>query len=142
MLKKVTGANERKTFYNTALNWSYHCDVGGGAKTDTQESQRRIDTGSLAWMCDQIDGLVSFSPEAADLMLPPVNPDAVWQLDSEKAGELPQGASDRKVDPEEEFSTRERMHTSIQLRIEMGKRGYDPKTLDAKGGTEGDNTPK
>jgi hypothetical protein len=52
----------------------YHCDTGGGSATDPSyvgdEMAHKIDQLSLAWMCDQIEGLVTFHRDVAYAFLP------------------------------------------------------------------------
>ncbi|OMP85171.1 hypothetical protein BK809_0000271 [Diplodia seriata] len=47
----------------------FHADVGGGITNNTSDSTSDIDEISLAWMCDQVDGLVQFDKYACDALL-------------------------------------------------------------------------
>ncbi len=137
----------------------YHCDVGGGVKTSAIPPQRRIDSISLAWMCDQVDGLLTFDTEAALLMIPPVDGSAEWSagitedpcstfysLNIAGSSILRTPGSYNKdlevEDAEGEKSTRERMHPSIQLRTEIKGLKYYPKALDTRKDWSFVETPK
>lgn len=140
----------------------YHCDIGGGWFTSATENQRNIDQHSLAWMCDQIDGLVSFDLEAAELTLPKVDPTAQWSgamtvdpITTFYSTDLGGGSKHRtpgsyhhgeltkeEPDPEKDNSTVERMHPCVQLRIEAQEYGYFPKALDERKAWFSINTPR
>lgn len=140
----------------------YHCDIGGGWYTSAAENQRNIDNYSLAWMCDQIDGLVSFDLEAAGLTIQKVEPTAAWSgfmtadpITAFYSTDIGGGSHHRTPgsyhhgqlneedpDPEKDNSTIERMHPSVQLRIEAKEYNYYPKSLDERKSLFGIRKPK
>lgn len=129
----------------------YHSDIGGGWYTSATENQKNIDQYSLAWMCDQIDGLVSFDLEAASLTLQKVEDKVPYSaamtddpITSFYSTDIGGGSHHRTPgsyhhgeltkedpDPEKDNSTVERMHPCVQLRIESKELyNYYPKALD------------
>ncbi|KAH6681674.1 hypothetical protein B0J14DRAFT_220477 [Halenospora varia] len=56
----------------------FHADIGGGCDTDDKfekdKKAHSISQISLAWMCDQIDGLVTFRPDVGMAFLPDPEP--------------------------------------------------------------------
>lgn len=125
--------------------------VGGGTPISAARDQRSIDEVSLAWMCDQIDGLVTFDKEAAGQILreyeeavdwtPGMTPDSCgmiyrFMLTGDDVHRTP-GAyhkmlENERADPNTDYHTKERMHPSIQLRIEDKGVEYFPKALSAQ----------
>lgn len=150
--KSLLKAYNRKVDLRQCWFPGYHCDIGGGWYTSAGETQRNIDQYSLAWMCDQIDGLVSFDVEAAELTLPKVEPEAAWSgfttadpITAFYSTDIGGGSRHRtpgayhhgqlnEKEPyaEKDNSTIERMHPCIQLRIEAKEYNYYPKSLDKR----------
>lgn len=128
----------------------WHADIGGGCETSATEEQRAIDDASLAWMCDQVDGLVTFDVEAAALTIRQVKETAEWTAERtlrdpcsvmyslslggssilRTPGSYHNVLENEAVDPMVDYTTRERMHPSIQLRIESKRLNYYPPALD------------
>lgn len=61
----------------------FHADIGGGGNTDPEfvkdKKAHQIDQISLAWMCDQIDGLVTFHKHVAYAFLPEAHNAIDWK---------------------------------------------------------------
>ncbi|KAF4629330.1 hypothetical protein G7Y89_g8814 [Cudoniella acicularis] len=60
----------------------FHADIGGGCDTDDTFNDNQlahsISQISLAWMCDQIDGLVTFREDVGLVFLPDPEPNLDW----------------------------------------------------------------
>jgi hypothetical protein len=139
----------------------YHSDAGGGTATTSAIPEVSIQHISLAWMCDQVDGLLTFDEEAIQFFLPQVETAADWaaamtadpcsffySLNVGGSSKHRTPGSYHKVleneveDPEVEFITKERMHPAIQLLIEKEGQSYYPKALAARKCWTSQSTPK
>lgn len=108
----------------------YHSDIGGGNICS-------IEYLTLAWMCNQVDGLISFDEASARAFLPAVQSTAKWAATMTKdscswlysfniagssifrtPGSYHKKLENEQLDPDIERVTRERMQPAIQLAIE------------------------
>ncbi|TVY83337.1 Uncharacterized protein LSUE1_G002072 [Lachnellula suecica] len=131
----------------------FHSDIGGGTTASVEDL-------TLAWMCDQVDGLISFDDRAAQVLFPkfPLTPDWSATMSPDSCSWLYSlniaGSSIRRTpgsyhkileneqpDPDTERVTKERIHPSIQLRIEEQGTNYFPAAFKAKGGLATPKTP-
>ena len=134
----------------------YHADVGGGT-TAGKEDKSAIDEVSLAWMCDQVDGLLTFDKKAVEkyLLKSKQNEDSeeVWGSGEivdpcslaysmniaggdvlRTPGMYHKNMQSHKKRVNGDFATNETMHPLIRHRMETTHDKYDPPALKEHGG--------
>jgi hypothetical protein len=141
----------------------YHADVGGGT-TAGKIDESSIDEVALAWMCDQVDGLLTFDKQAVlkyldkkedknydaedwgrGVIKDPIS--VVYKLNSmggdvlRTPGQYHKNLKEKHKRIGPDFATNETMHPVLKHRMEeMGKK-YDPPAFKEHGGVRYEKSP-
>jgi hypothetical protein len=125
--------------------------VGGGVAGPLGRNHLAIEDITLAWMCDQVDGLLSFDEEESRNILGEIKEKVEWGVTMEKdptgflytlgvagssilrtPGSYHKAPASKISKLEDDYITNETMHSSIKLLIDDPEAKYFPKTLEAR----------
>ena len=139
----------------------FHGDVGGGVAGPLGRNHLAIEDITLAWMCDQVDGLLTFDEEESRNILGEIKEDVKWGVTMEKdptgwlytlgvaGSSIPRTPGsyrytlDNKVSEENgACSTNETIHPSVKLLIDDPEAHYFPKGLDVQNSSNLVQTPR
>jgi len=139
----------------------FHGEVGGGVVGPVGRNHLAVEDITLAWMCDQIDGLLTFDVEASKNILGEIKENVKWGLsrESDPSGGIwnlsvaggnsilrtPGSYHNRqapKTSNSEGYTTNETMHPSIKLLIDNPEAKYFPPALDSRTSMKMVKTPK
>lgn len=129
----------------------FHGEVGGGVAGPLGRNRLAIEDITLAWMCDQVDGLLTFDEEASRNILGEIKGNVKWGVTRENdptdflwklsvaggslllrtPGSYHRGLA-RKTSKVEEYTTNETMHPSVKLLIDDPGANYFPAALDSR----------
>lgn len=137
---------------------AFHGEVGGGVAGPVGRNHLAIEDVALAWMCDQVDGLLQFDEEQAKNILGRIEEDAEWGVVREKdptgilytlsiaggsALRTPGSYHQDHANPwSHHCTTNETMHPSIKLLIDDKEAKYFPKALEERTSWNGISVPK
>lgn len=128
----------------------YHGEVGGGVAGPAGRNYLAVEDVTLAWMCDQVDGLITFDEEESRNILGEVEENVKWSLwrESDPTGGIwnlsVAGGSVQQRAPgsyhqslpgalkTEQITTNETIHPSAKLLIDDSKGTYFPLGLDSR----------
>jgi hypothetical protein len=129
----------------------FHGDVGGGYAGPVERNHLAIEDITLAWMCDQVDGLLAFDEEESRNILGEIKEKVEWGVTMEKdptgflytlgvagssisrtPGAYHKVLANKALKPDDDYTTNETMHPSIKLLIDDPDANYFPKALDAR----------
>jgi len=129
----------------------FHGEVGGGVAGPVDRNHLAIDDITLAWMCDQIDGLLTFDEEASINILGEIKESVKWGVlrESDPSGGIwnlsvaggnsvlrtPGSYHKRQAQKtlkSDGYTTNETMHPSIKLLIDEPSANYFPPALDSR----------
>ena len=135
--------------------------MGGGVVGPVGRNHLAVEDITLAWMCDQIDGLLTFDVEASKNILGEIKENVKWGLsrESDPSGGIwnlsvaggnsilrtPGSYHNRqapKTSNSEGYTTNETMHPSIKLLIDNPEAKYFPPALDSRTSMKMVKTPK
>ena len=128
----------------------FHGEVGGGVAGPVGRNHLAVEDVTLAWMCDQIDGILTFDEEASKNIMGEIKENVKWALSRESdpsggiwnlsvaggnsvlrtPGSYSKGHT-RTLNPER-YTTNETMHPSIKLLIDNPEAKYFPPALDSR----------
>jgi hypothetical protein len=129
----------------------FHGEVGGGVAGPLGRAHLAIEDITLAWMCDQVDGLLTFDEEVSRNILGEIKGNMKWGVTRENdptggiwnlsvaggrlvlrtPGSYHKGPT-HKTSTSEEYATNETIHPSIKLLIDVPEANYFPAALDAR----------
>jgi hypothetical protein len=130
----------------------FHGEVGGGVAGPLSRDHLAIEDITLAWMCDQVDGLLTFDEEASRNILGEIKEHVKWGVARENdptgflynlsvaggslllrtPGSYHKRPGSHKISRPEEYTTNETMHPSIKLLIDQPGADYFPAALDSR----------
>jgi len=129
----------------------FHGDVGGGVAGPLGRNHLAIEDITLAWMCDQVDGLLTFDEEESRNILGEIKEKVEWGVTMEKdptgflytlgvagssisrtPGSYHKVHANKTLTADDDYTTNETIHPSIKLLIEDPEANYFPKALDAR----------
>jgi Uncharacterized alpha/beta hydrolase domain (DUF2235) len=129
----------------------FHGEVGGGVAGPLGRTYLAIEDITLAWMCDQVDGLLTFDDKVSRNILGEIKENVKWGVARENdptgflynlsvaggslllraPGSYHKGTAHKKT-KSEEYTTNETMHPSIKLLIDQPGANYFPAALDSR----------
>jgi Uncharacterized alpha/beta hydrolase domain (DUF2235) len=129
----------------------FHGDVGGGVAGPVGRNHLAIEDITLAWMCDHVDGILTFDEEESRNILGEIKENVEWGVTMEKdptgflytlgvagssiprtPGSYHKVLANRVSKSDGDNTTNETMHPSIKLLIDDPEVNYFPKALDAR----------
>jgi hypothetical protein len=129
----------------------FHGEVGGGVAGPLGRNHLAIEDITLAWMCDQVDGLLTFDEVTPRNILGEIKENSKWSAMRENdptdflwnlsvaggslllrtPGSYHTGPMDKSSKPEEN-TTNETIHPSVKLLIDDHEANYYPAALEAR----------
>ena len=128
----------------------YHGEVGGGVAEPLGRSHLAIEDITLAWMCDQVDGLLTFDWNVSRNVLGEIRENVKWGVTREDdpsggiwnlsvaggrslrrtPGSYHKKPNHKRWKSRREYTTNETIHPSVKLLVNVPEANYFPLGLD------------